>query len=550
MAQSRTFITEGDGQFRFVAVPPGTYKLTASLPGFQGSVRDGVVVAVGQNVALPLTLGVASRPGVGAWSPAQSPIVDATAMGTATNFTQDELSKVPNSRDPWALLRTVPGVTVDRVNIAGNETGQQASFVSKGGRQGDAVWTMDGVPITDMATAGASPTYFDYDAFDEIQISTGGNDIKQATGGVGLNFVVKRGTNQLRGTARGYFTDEILESTNLPDELARPRRHARNGRPQPADFRNGHRRRRTDPEGQAVLLGLVCQSGHPPVPPGGARHRSHGPEDLQREGQLAGDVEGHDQFPVLQRRQDQGRPRPWRRAVRADLGALEPGQLLHRQPVPRPVEDRRQPRLLEQPVRHRQVRLLQHRVLAELDRAVRPSRWASARFKARHLARPATTTTAVRSTPSTSTATRSGHSAERSHDFKFGTGWRRTDIYSQTLYPGNGIVAYENSATDFRARVYREGAGTNRASYINAYLGDSIALGRVTLDLGVRYDQQSGQALAAENQPNSAFPALVPGINFSGYDAPFTWKDISPRVGMTYALEQRRQDPPARQLQP
>ena len=146
-----------------------------------------------------------------------SPIVDATHMGTATNFTQDELA--PNSRDPWALLRTVPGVTVDRVNIAGNETGQQASFVSKGGRQGDAVWTMDGVPITDMATAGASPTYFDYDAFDEIQISTGGNDIKQATGGVGLNFVVKRGTNQLRGTARGYFTGDSLEATNLPDEL-------------------------------------------------------------------------------------------------------------------------------------------------------------------------------------------------------------------------------------------------------------------------------------------------------------------------------------------
>ena len=133
-------------------------------------------------------------------------------MGTATNFTQDELSRVPNSRDPWALLRTVPGVTLDRVNIAGNETGQQSSFVSKGGRQGDAVWTMDGVPITDMATAGASPTYFDYDAFDEIQISTGGNDIKQATGGVGLNFVVKRGTNQLRGTARGYFTGEGARS--------------------------------------------------------------------------------------------------------------------------------------------------------------------------------------------------------------------------------------------------------------------------------------------------------------------------------------------------
>ena len=174
--------------------------------------------SVGQNVQLPLTLKVAAVQ-ESVTVTGDSPVIDTKAMGTATNFTQDELSRVPNSRDPWALLRTVPGVTLDRVNIAGNETGQQSSFVSKGGRQGDAVWTMDGVPITDMATNGASPTYFDYDAFDEIQISTGGNDIRQSTGGVGLNFVVKRGTNQFKGTARGYFTGDDLEATNVPDEL-------------------------------------------------------------------------------------------------------------------------------------------------------------------------------------------------------------------------------------------------------------------------------------------------------------------------------------------
>jgi len=215
---TQTATTDNTGEFRFLNLAPGAYSLTISLPGFKTFVRDGLVVAVGRNVDVPVVLGVAAVAETVTVS-GSSPVVDTKQMGTATNFTQEELSRVPNSRDPWALLRTVPGVTLDRVNIAGNETGQQASFVAKAGRQGDAVWTMDGIPITDMATSGASPTYFDYDAFEEIQISTSGNDIRQPTGAVGLNFVVKRGSNQFRGTARGYFTKDTLEASNLPSEL-------------------------------------------------------------------------------------------------------------------------------------------------------------------------------------------------------------------------------------------------------------------------------------------------------------------------------------------
>ena len=205
---------------------------------------------------------------------AETPVVDTKKTGTSTNFTQDELSKVPNSRDPWALLRTVPGVVMDRVNIAGNESGQQSSFAAKGSARGDAVWNLDGVNITDMAAIGASPTYFDYDAFEEIQITTSGNDIRQSTGGVGLNFVTKRGTNQFHGTLRGYFTHEDLGSANTPEELKNPSPafiaagvaadHRRAGEPQQADRRLRLRHRRADRQGQALVLGLLRQAGHPP----------------------------------------------------------------------------------------------------------------------------------------------------------------------------------------------------------------------------------------------------------------------------------------------
>ena len=213
-------MTGADGRYRFLNVPPGTYKVTAELSGFSTLVRDDVVVIVGSNVDLPFAMRVATMQET-VTVEGSSPIVDTKATGTATNFTQDELSKIPTSRDPWALLRTVPGVQMDRVNIAGNETGQQSNFASKGSSRYDTVWTMDGVMITDMSATGGSPTYFDFDAFQEIQISTSGNDIRQPTAGAGLNFVVKRGTNQFRGTARGYFTNDGLESSNVPDELVR-----------------------------------------------------------------------------------------------------------------------------------------------------------------------------------------------------------------------------------------------------------------------------------------------------------------------------------------
>ncbi len=147
-------------------------------------------------------------------------MVDAKHIGTATNFTADELANIPTSRDPFSLMRSVPGVLVDRVNIGGNETGQQSSFASKGTRPQDAVWTLDGVAITDMTLTGSSPTYFNYDNFDAIHVTTAGQAITQQTGGVGMNFVVKRGTNMFHGGVRGYFDNDAMEWSNVPAELA------------------------------------------------------------------------------------------------------------------------------------------------------------------------------------------------------------------------------------------------------------------------------------------------------------------------------------------
>ena len=110
---------------------------------------------------------------------------------------------------------------MDRENIGGNMSGQQSNYVSRGANPTNNKWSLDGVDITDMSATGASPAYYDFDSFQEMTITTGGVDVTQQTGGVGINLVTKSGTDRFRGSSRYYVTDESVQANNISDDLRR-----------------------------------------------------------------------------------------------------------------------------------------------------------------------------------------------------------------------------------------------------------------------------------------------------------------------------------------
>ncbi|MEM1247199.1 MAG: hypothetical protein AAGK22_12535, partial [Acidobacteriota bacterium] len=69
---------------------------------------------------------------------------------------------------------------------------------------------------------------------------------------------------------------------------------------------------------------------------------------------------------------------------------------------------------------------------------------------------------------------------------------------------------------------------------------DTISLGKFTINLGLRYDDQSGVNEAATVAANGLFPGELPALNFGGIDTEFTWESITPRLGFTYALGNER----------
>src|SRR5438552_2798175 len=213
----QTTITDTQGDFRFLNLSPGTYGLKAELGGFGSTSRTGVGVRVGANADVTMTLNPSVTESITVTG--EAPLLDIRKAGTSINVTKVELEKIPTSRDPWTILQQSPGVLVDRMNVGGNQSGQQSNYIGKGAAGSQNTWNVDGVNITDMGATGSSPTYYDFDAFEEMQITTGGSDPRVMTPGVQLNMVTKRGTNDFRGSGRYFYTPGSYQtSARVPAE--------------------------------------------------------------------------------------------------------------------------------------------------------------------------------------------------------------------------------------------------------------------------------------------------------------------------------------------
>src|SRR3954453_17963465 len=218
LLQPQTATTSETGSFQFPRLDVATYTVKFALPGFKTIIKQDIQVTVGFSANLTTQMGVSTVQETVTVT-GESPIVDTKSTGTKQTFTTEMLQGIPSARDPWVILQQTAGIAMDRENTGGNMSGQQSNFVSRGANPANTKWSLDGVDITDMAATGASPSYYDFDAFQEMTINTGGVDVTQQTGGVGVNLVTKSGSDVFRGSGRFFVADDNFESNNISDAL-------------------------------------------------------------------------------------------------------------------------------------------------------------------------------------------------------------------------------------------------------------------------------------------------------------------------------------------
>src|SRR5262249_1000494 len=121
------------------------------------------------------------------------------------------------------------------------------------------------------------------------------------------------------------------------------------------------------------------------------------------------------------------------------------------------------------------------------------------------------------------------------HEFKVGFTYRTAPVSSATVWPHDVFMWHRSSGVD-RVRIYRESNVKIDTSFYQAFLSDTITLKNLTINAGVRYDQQQGHNRASTSPANELFPDIVPAVSTAESDPVFKWKNFSPRIGVTYAL--------------
>jgi hypothetical protein len=211
--------TDKSGVFQVPGLTPGTYSIKITLQGFQTLIREDVIVRQGQtaNIDAAMKLGAITE---AVTVKGESPVVDTRSVGSRTNIDSALLETTPGGKDIWNILEyKAPGVVVDTPDVGGNQGGLQRAMTARGAPNAQNTQLLNGVNVNDPAAQGFSMNYYIPSAFENIQVSTGAQDISIGTGGVLINMVTKSGTNAFRGEVLQTYQGKRTQSNNVDSPL-------------------------------------------------------------------------------------------------------------------------------------------------------------------------------------------------------------------------------------------------------------------------------------------------------------------------------------------
>jgi hypothetical protein len=221
---SRTVTTDASGQYSILALPPGRYRLTASVPSFQQGVVDNIDLNVNDALHFDFDLQVGSVN--------ESISVDANALqvqtvatSTGTTIESPQILAMPlNGRSYIDLLTLQAGVSPVNTNSGYNDRGPASGLYSSSGNVSTDgqpeyanAFLVNGAEVNETRNMGAG-LIPNADSVGEFRLLTNSFSAEYGkfTGSV-MNTVTKSGTNRFHGTLFEFYRNQGLDATNYFD---------------------------------------------------------------------------------------------------------------------------------------------------------------------------------------------------------------------------------------------------------------------------------------------------------------------------------------------
>ena len=252
---TRDTVTNAEGAYNLINVPPGAYDVKVSLQGFREGVRSNVPVTIGQisRVDMALEVGTVSET-VTVASEAQ--LLQTDKADVSTELKSAELTAMPLNRfrNYQALMNLVPGTTPMAFGNAETDTPARSLATNVNGQANTNNSTRtDGATNMNIWLPNHNMYISPAETIDTVNISTSSFDAEQGmAGGAAVTVITKSGTNQFSGSAFEFHNDDRLNATPIyfgsaavPGEAAGQCEHLRR------HVRRAHRQE------QGVLLRVV-----------------------------------------------------------------------------------------------------------------------------------------------------------------------------------------------------------------------------------------------------------------------------------------------------
>ncbi len=219
-AFQRAVTQNADGEYRFLALPPGRYAVTVSAPGFSKAVFQDEVITVGQMADLPVTLQISGGETIVNVS-SQSDLVETSRTSSTDTIDQRRIDNLPiNGRNYINFTLTDSQVVRDNApNIGAAPT---SGLNMNGQRARSNLVNVDGADAIDNSVNGVRSTV-SQEAVQEFQIITNGYSAEygRASGGV-VNIITRSGSNDIHGDIYGFVRNRNFQAVNPFSNVPNP----------------------------------------------------------------------------------------------------------------------------------------------------------------------------------------------------------------------------------------------------------------------------------------------------------------------------------------